>query len=145
MQNTIDLIKRLELVNTELFNKFGAESYNVRCEIYDVIEHLKAIDNFDSTAIIGILTKRQQFDRNEINNITAGTFFIVTEDHERHKKESPNFAYDLTGIMLCPPNTYAERPALRSIYVEPNTYEKLGTVKELKELIQSSISHKIEL
>lgn len=145
MQKTTGLIKRLELVNTELFNKFGQESYNVRCEIYDVIEHLKASDNFDASAIIGILTKPQQLDRQEINKITAGTFFIVTEDHENGKKINPSFAYDLTGIMLCPPNTYVERPALRSIYVEPNTYEKLGTVKELKELIQSSISHKIEL
>lgn len=38
-----NLIKRLENVGTELNRKFGTESYELRCELYDIREALQKI------------------------------------------------------------------------------------------------------
>ena len=38
-----NLIKRLENVSTELNRKFGTESYELRCELYDIREALEKL------------------------------------------------------------------------------------------------------
>lgn len=36
--------EKLDKIGTELFNKFGTDSYNIRCQIHDIKDQLKAIN-----------------------------------------------------------------------------------------------------
>jgi hypothetical protein len=38
------ILKNLNKIGTELYNKFGTDSYNIRCELHDIKEQLKAIN-----------------------------------------------------------------------------------------------------
>ena len=38
------IIQDLDGIGTELFNKYGAESYNIRCKLHDIKDQLKAIN-----------------------------------------------------------------------------------------------------
>lgn len=43
MEELDKIIKDLELIGSEIFNKFGTESYNIRCELHDIKEKLRKI------------------------------------------------------------------------------------------------------
>jgi len=38
------IVKNLDKIGTELYNKFGTDSYNIRCELHDIKDQLKAIN-----------------------------------------------------------------------------------------------------
>ena len=38
------IVKNLDKIGTELYSKFGTDSYNIRCELHDIKEQLKAIN-----------------------------------------------------------------------------------------------------
>ena len=38
------IVKNLDKIGTELYNKFGADSYVIRCELHDIKDQLKAIN-----------------------------------------------------------------------------------------------------
>lgn len=38
------ILKNLDKIGTELYNKFGTDSYNIRCELHDIKDQLKAIN-----------------------------------------------------------------------------------------------------
>lgn len=38
------IVKNLDKIGNELYNKFGTDSYNIRCELHDIKEQLKAIN-----------------------------------------------------------------------------------------------------
>ena len=38
------IVKNLDKIGTELYNKFGTESYDIRCELHDIKDQLEAIN-----------------------------------------------------------------------------------------------------
>ena len=40
-----DIIKELDSIGNELYNKFGTDSYNERCRLHDVKEKLKKLNH----------------------------------------------------------------------------------------------------
>lgn len=38
------IVKDLDKIGNELYNKFGTDSYNIRCELHDIKDQLKAIN-----------------------------------------------------------------------------------------------------
>ena len=38
------IVKNLDKIGTELYNKFGTDSYDIRCELHDIKDQLKAIN-----------------------------------------------------------------------------------------------------
>jgi len=38
------ILKNLDTIGTELYNKFGTDSYGIRCELNDIKDQLKAIN-----------------------------------------------------------------------------------------------------
>ena len=44
MKELESIVKNLNKIGNELYNKFGTDSYNIRCELHDIKEQVKAIN-----------------------------------------------------------------------------------------------------